>query len=65
MRRAFRAWLGLLAVACALLGGTGARAQDNPGRAVLEQAAEAMGGLGKLRQLDNVVLTGSRAARLL
>jgi glyoxylase-like metal-dependent hydrolase (beta-lactamase superfamily II) len=51
--------IGLFAWACALLAGTEAAAQEtNPARAVLEQAAEAMGGLDKLRGLDNLVLTG-------
>jgi glyoxylase-like metal-dependent hydrolase (beta-lactamase superfamily II) len=53
-----RAW-GVVALACALLAGTGASAQEtNPARVVLEQAAAAMGGLDGLRGLDNVVLTG-------
>jgi len=48
----------LLALAGMLLG-TAARAQDDrAARATLEQAAEAMGGLEKLRGLDNLVLTG-------
>ena len=34
------------------------RRSDSPARAVLEQAAEAMGGLERLQGLDNVVLTG-------
>ena len=38
---------------------TGVLAQtDSPAREVLEDAAEAMGGLERLRNLDNVVLTG-------
>jgi hypothetical protein len=38
---------------------TPAAAQDNPpARAVLEQAAEAMGGIERLQRLDNIVLTG-------
>ena len=49
----------ILALSCALLAGTSASAQDaNPARAVLEQTAEAMGGLEKLQGLDNVVYTG-------
>lgn len=57
--RTMRAVVGLLAWACVLAAGTGASAQeDNPARAVLEQVAEAMGGLERLRDLDNVVLTG-------
>ena len=48
-----------LALACALLAATGASAQPaDPARAVLEQAAEAMGGLDRLQALDNLVLTG-------
>lgn len=58
MARLLRAWLALLAAACTLFSGSAAWAQASPGRTVLEQAAEAMGGLGKLRQIDNVVLTG-------
>ena len=54
-----RVAVGLLAFACVLSAGTGASAQeDSPARAVLEQAAEAMGGLERLHTLDNVVLTG-------
>ena len=54
-----RTGLGLLAWACAAFPGAGASAQaDGPARAVLEQAAEAMGGLERLQGLDNVVLTG-------
>jgi glyoxylase-like metal-dependent hydrolase (beta-lactamase superfamily II) len=53
-----RAWR-LVALACALFAGTSVSAQQtNPARAVLEQAAEAMGGLDRLRGLDNVVYTG-------
>lgn len=49
----------LLMLAWALAGGTGALAQDQPpGRAILEQSAQAMGGLDRLRSLKNVVLTG-------
>jgi len=48
-----------IALACALFFATEAAAQPaNPARAVLEQAAEAMGGLDRLESLDNVVLTG-------
>ena len=48
-----------LALAFALLAATGASAQPaDPARAVLEQAAEAMGGLDRLQALDNLVLTG-------
>ncbi|WP_305098105.1 MBL fold metallo-hydrolase [Croceibacterium aestuarii] len=54
-----RAVLGLLAAACTVLGAGPAAAQDTaPARAALEQAAEAMGGLDRLRGLDNVVMTG-------
>jgi glyoxylase-like metal-dependent hydrolase (beta-lactamase superfamily II) len=54
-----RMGVGLLALACALTAATSASAQeDGPARTVLEEAAEAMGGLEKLRGLDNVVLTG-------
>jgi glyoxylase-like metal-dependent hydrolase (beta-lactamase superfamily II) len=52
--RAFRLMAALLALAC----GAAASAQDNTARAVLEQAAEAMGGLERLQGLDNLVLTG-------
>ena len=49
----------LAALACALLVGSAASAQQaDPARAVLEQAAEALGGRAKLLGLDNVVLTG-------
>ena len=48
---------GLLALACFLSAGPAA-AQEDRARAVLEQAAEAMGGLERLRGLDNLVLTG-------
>ena len=48
---------GLLTLAAVMSGP--AFAQDaNPARAILEQAAEAMGGLERLQSLDNVVLTG-------
>jgi glyoxylase-like metal-dependent hydrolase (beta-lactamase superfamily II) len=54
-----RAGIGLLTLACALCAGTGASAQDDSSaRAALEQAAEAMGGIDRLRGLDNLVLTG-------
>jgi len=50
---------GLLAFAFALVVVPPASAQPaDPARAVLEEAATAMGGLDRLRQLDNVVLTG-------
>ena len=54
-----RAGIGLLILACALAATGGASAQEvGPARAALEEAAEAMGGLERLRGLDNVVLTG-------
>ncbi len=54
-----RGWRALLALASLSLVSTPADAQDaTPARAVLEQAAEAMGGLERLEALDNVVLTG-------
>lgn len=49
---------GLLALTCMLSPGAAAAQHEDRARAVLEQAAEAMGGLDRLRQLDNVVLTG-------
>ena len=52
-----RAARALLA-ACALVAGTAASAQEDRAREVLEQAAEAMGGLERLQGLGNVVLTG-------
>src|SRR5688572_24507416 len=49
----------LLAWAFLMGAGSGALAQDeNTARAALEQAAEAMGGLERLQNLDNLVLTG-------
>jgi hypothetical protein len=54
-----RTGLSLLALACVLSAGSGASAQEgSPARAVLEEAAAAMGGLERLQSLDNVVLTG-------
>jgi hypothetical protein len=53
-----RVGAALLVFVCALSVATGASAQDTRARAVLEEAAAAMGGLEKLRGLDNVVLTG-------
>src|SRR6187399_2185611 len=51
--------VGMLIFACLLSAPTATSAQDDsPARAVLEQAAAAMGGLERLRNLDNVVLTG-------
>ncbi|MEO6040433.1 MAG: MBL fold metallo-hydrolase [Croceibacterium sp.] len=56
---AARCAAALFALACLAGTMTPASAQeDDRARAVLEQAAEAMGGLAKLRSLDNVVLTG-------
>lgn len=56
--RASHICAGLLASAC-LLSATAATAQEGSlAQATLEQAAEAMGGLERLRGLDNVVLTG-------
>lgn len=55
MRAAIRSLLAGLALASA---GAAAAEEPSPARAVLEEAAEAMGGLDKLRSLDNVVLTG-------
>jgi glyoxylase-like metal-dependent hydrolase (beta-lactamase superfamily II) len=52
--RALRFLAALLALAC----GTAASAQDDSARAVLERAAEAMGGLERLHGLDTLVLTG-------
>lgn len=49
--------LGLsLASVLALAGAS--PAQERPARALLEAAAEAMGGLDRIRNLDNIVLTG-------
>src|SRR5690606_11448860 len=55
-----RTWAIRLLVGMLMLGaGTGAWAQQEArARAVLEQAAEAMGGLERLQGLDNLVLTG-------
>src|SRR5690606_26874346 len=49
--------LGALALAC-LVFASGVHAREDRARAVLEQAAEAMGGIERLRSLDNMVLTG-------
>ena len=57
--RIHRNWARSALLALAALIGTSAQAQDErTARAVLEQAAEAMGGLERLRGLDNLVLTG-------
>ena len=58
MKAVTRLGAGLLAFACVLSSGTGALAQEDRARAVLERAAEAMGGLERLQGLDNLVLTG-------
>jgi len=52
-----RTGVALLTVALALTTPAGAQTAD-PARAILEQAAEAMGGLERLQSLDNIVLTG-------
>ena len=55
----FRAGASLLVPVLAFLLSPAASAQDySQPRVVLEQAAEAMGGLDRLRSLDNLVLTG-------
>jgi hypothetical protein len=57
--RNHRNWARSALLALAALIGTSAQAQDErTARAALEQAAEAMGGLERLRGLDNLVLTG-------
>jgi hypothetical protein len=58
MGHARRLWLSLFMAACVLIVGPPARAQTDPARNLLEQAAEAMGGIERLGQLDNVVFTG-------
>ena len=63
MRRTAAFWLtslvlGLGAGSAAHAQPTAAQAQPTAARALLEQAAAAMGGLDRLRALDNVVLTG-------
>ena len=52
--------VGLVALALAILlpGHAASAEEDSRARAVLEQAAEAMGGLERLQGLDNLVLTG-------
>ncbi|MGZ3259100.1 MAG: MBL fold metallo-hydrolase [Croceibacterium sp.] len=58
LKLALRAVAALLALAY-MTGGPAASAQDAPpARAVLVRAAEAMGGLDRLRSLKNVVFTG-------
>src|SRR5882672_6096165 len=56
MRFATAFWLCIGAASCGVR--CAALAQPLAARAVLEQAAQAMGGLERLRSLDNVVLTG-------
>ncbi len=54
-----RAGLGLVTLACLLFTPAGAVAQDDStARAVLLEAAAAMGGLERLQGLDTIVLTG-------
>jgi hypothetical protein len=54
-----RLGLSLFALSCIVSAETEASAQaDTPARVLLQQAAEAMGGLERIRNLDNVVLTG-------
>lgn len=53
--RRFCALASVLAAGC---GALTAAAQPIPARTLLEQAAEAMGGLARLQALDNVVMTG-------
>ena len=56
MYRSFtRLGLSLLGV---LVFSGGAPAQERPSRALLEAAAQAMGGLERIRSLDNIVMTG-------
>ena len=56
MRRTAAFWFATSVMTLAVF--ATARAQPAPARALLEQAAGAMGGLDRLRALDNVVLTG-------
>lgn len=59
MRKSYRLASIVTLAFAALLSGPAARAEDTARtRAVLEQAAEAMGGLDRLQKLDNLVLTG-------
>ena len=58
MRMALRTIMALLALGFVTAAPAASARDDGKARAVLEQAAEAMGGLGKLRSLHNVVLTG-------
>ena len=59
MRKSYRLASIVTLAFAALLSGPAARAEDTDrARAVLEQAAEAMGGLDRLQELDNLVLTG-------
>ena len=54
----FRMGAVLLALAASLTAGTASAQEANPARAVLEEAAAAMGGRERLQGLDNLVLTG-------
>lgn len=57
MTKALIRWIaGLIAAAC--LSSTVSAQADEPARAVLLRAAEAMGGLERLQALDNLVFTG-------
>jgi glyoxylase-like metal-dependent hydrolase (beta-lactamase superfamily II) len=58
MNRYARAAGAALLASLASLAPASAPAQQAPGRAVLDQAAEAMGGLERLRGIENVVMTG-------
>ncbi len=49
---------GLCASAVMTLGGPALAQDADPARTLLENAAEAMGGLERLRNLDNIVMTG-------
>ena len=49
---------GVVAAIASVAGAQGTVAQPLAPRAVLEQAAEALGGLERLRSLNNIVLTG-------
>lgn len=51
-------WALLAITFVGAVAGSGASAQPMSARALLEQAAEAMGGLERLERLDNFVLTG-------
>jgi glyoxylase-like metal-dependent hydrolase (beta-lactamase superfamily II) len=51
-------FLNLGAAACLIACGHASAQDPNPARALLQSAADAMGGLERLRSLDNVVMTG-------